>query len=214
MMKIAEASTACVGFTLLLLSIYAAHMRWVAVDVVFYAALADAALAAVVATALLFALRSRIRLSSFERSLLGVIFFLGGYGFAISVPTVIDRSLSFYLLEKLHQRGGGIEEAAMFSVFVDEYVVEHRLIDVRLTEQIESGTIKIVEGCVLLTDKGRRIAGFSRWFRQNLLPRRRQLLGTYSDALTDPFRFSVARADYACFRETTNAMGAGTSNPD
>lgn len=38
------------------------------------------------------------------------------YGFAISVPTVIDRSLSMYILEKLQQRGGGIQLAAFDTV--------------------------------------------------------------------------------------------------
>jgi hypothetical protein len=83
-------------------------------------------------------------------------------------------------------------------VFKEEYLKEHRLVDVRLTEQTESGTIVIRNGCVLLTDKGELLATFSRYFRQNWLPKRRLLLGSYSDALTDPFRTSPAVEDYKC----------------
>jgi hypothetical protein len=78
--------------------------------------------------------------ASFERAQLLVIMLLAGYALAISVPTVIDRSLSFYILEKLQQRGGGIRYAAFEQVFTQEYLKEHRLVDVRLTEQLESGT--------------------------------------------------------------------------
>jgi hypothetical protein len=83
-------------------------------------------------------------------------------------------------------------------VFTQEYMVEHHLVDVRLTEQLESGTIRIDKGCVLLTERGQRLARFSRWFRANMLPRQRLLMGQYTDALTDPFRNSDARTDYTC----------------
>jgi hypothetical protein len=137
-------------------------------------------------------------LGLFERAQLLVIMLLAGYALAISVPTVIDRSLSFYILEKLQQRGGGIRYAAFEQVFTQEYLKEHRLVDVRLTEQLESGTVRIEHGCVRLTDKGERLAHFSRYFRQHWLPKQRQLMGQYSDALTDPFRHSAPAPDYEC----------------
>src|SRR5690606_37013811 len=132
----------------------------------------------------------RLRLTALERGQLLVIWLLLGYAFAISVPTVIDRSLSFYLLEKLDQRGGAIRQERFADLFVEEYLVEHRLVDVRLTEQQASGTVVLQQGCVRLTERGRLLARFSRFYRQQLLPRQRLLLGNYSDALTDPFRHS------------------------
>jgi hypothetical protein len=121
-----------------------------------------------------------------------------GYGFAISVPTVIDRSLSFYILEKIQQRGGGIKFDSFDRVFTQEYVKEHRLVDVRLTEQQQSGTITIKDGCVKLTDWGNKIATSSRFFRAHFLPTQRLLMGQYSDSLTDPFRNSSEINDYKC----------------
>ena len=134
----------------------------------------------------------------FEIAQMVCIWLLLGYSFAISVPTVIDRSLSFYILEKLQQRGGGIKLDAFDQVFTQEYVKEHRLVDVRLTEQQQSGTIVIRNGCVLLTDWGQTIATTSRYFRNHFLPKQRLLMGEYSDDLTDPFRNSVKRSDYQC----------------
>jgi hypothetical protein len=111
---------------------------------------------------------------------------------------VIDRSLSFYILEKIQQRGGGIRLDRMEDVFTREYVKEHRLVDVRLTEQQESGTIVIANGCVKLTERGVRLAAFSRYFRTHFLPKQRLLMGEYSDDLTDPFRHSEAMSDCGC----------------
>ncbi|EQM83606.1 hypothetical protein A7X84_11220 [Stenotrophomonas maltophilia] len=184
-------------YVVVLLAVYVIHMRYFAVDVVFYAAIGDAFIALVI-TGLLLLLPCFRALSGLEKSLLCIIWLLGGYSFAISVPTVIDRSLSFYILEKLEQRGGGIRQSAFQDVFTKEYMVEHRLVDVRLTEQESSGTVEIVNGCVRLTKKGERIAALSRFYRKNLLPKRRLLLGVYSDDLTDPFRHSLQNVDYRC----------------
>lgn len=187
------------GFIVVLLLVYWVHSSFFQVDVVLYSALFDGVIATTLGSIALFVGRRRWpALTEFECVQLAVIWFLGSYIFAISVPTVLDRSLSFYLLEKIEQRGGGIRHAAFAEVFTREYLVEHRLVDVRLTEQLESGTIEIVEGCVRLTDRGRRLAGFSRYFRRHFLPRQRLLMGEYSDDLTDPFRHSAEAEDYRC----------------
>ena len=127
-----------------------------------------------------------------------MIWLLIGYSLAISVPTVIDRSLSFYILEKLDQRGGGIRFDAFNDVFTKEYVEEHRLVDVRLTEQLESGTVVINDGCVKLTKKGKQLARFSMMFRHNLLPKHRLLMGNYTADLTNPFRVDIETPNYLC----------------
>jgi hypothetical protein len=197
-MKLIRAGIATSVFITLLLLIYYLHIAYFHINVVFYAAIADAILATLVAGVLLF-IAGYFRLFNwFEKTQMMLIWLLAGYAFAISVPTVIDRSLSFYILEKIQQRGGGIKLDSFEQVFTKEYVKEHRLVDVRLTEQLESGTIQIDNGCVKLTDKGRKIATFSRAFRQNFLPKRRLLMGEYSDDLTNPFKNSTSGNDYSC----------------
>ena len=173
------------------------HVWYFAVNVVFYAAIADAIIAAFLAAAVIMLPLFRC-FGWFEKLQMIVIWLLAGYCFAISVPTVVDRSLSFYILEKLQQRGGSIRQDAMADVFIHEYLPEHRLVDVRLTEQLESGTIVIENGCVKLTEKGMRLASASRYFRQNFLPRHRLLMGEYSADLTNPFRESSMDVDYLC----------------
>ncbi len=177
---------------------YWLHVTYFSVNVVFYAAIFDGVLATGISFLILYFGRVFQSITGFEKLLIVLIWTLGGYAFAISVPTVIDRSLSFYILEKIDQRGGGIREDAMEQVFVEEYMKEHQLVAIRLTEQLESGTIKIENGCVILTPQGERIVKISKWFRANLLPKQRLLLGVYSDALTDPFRDSVISVTYIC----------------
>lgn len=185
-------------FIAILFLIYIIHVTFFPVNVVFYAAIADALLAAALSAIIVNVFKSFNILGHYEKFLLICIWVLAGYSFAISVPTVLDRSLSFYILEKLQQRGGGIQMARMSDVFTQEYMKEHRLVDVRLTEQMQSGTIEIIDGCVRLTPKGQRIASISRFFRLNLLPKKRLLMGEYSDDLTNPFRNSVSTPDYLC----------------
>ena len=197
-MKVVSAILLSVCFVAVLLIVYVIHVWYFPVNVVFYSALGDAALAVTVMALIMFGLGSRT-LGSFEKVQLFVIWLLCGYAFAISVPTVLDRSLSFYILEKLQQRGGGIERAQLSDVFTKEYMPEFRLIDVRLTEQIESGTIKIEDGCVKLTKRGRQLATFSRYFRTHFLPKQRLLAGQYTNVLVDPFSQSTTgRMGYEC----------------
>ena len=198
MKNLGRALVLCLAYAVLLLVVYWAWMRYGRVDVVFYSAIGCAVATAVLMMWPLYHWRIFSGFSPLERLQLLAIWLLAGYAFAISVPTVIDRSLSFYLLEKLQQRGGGIREDAFADVFTKEYLPEHRLVDVRLTEQLQSGTIVIENGCVVLTPRGQRMAHFSRWFRAHWLPRQRLLMGEYTDDLTNPFRNGAAPADYTC----------------
>jgi hypothetical protein len=197
-MKYLKALIATALFVVFLLLVYVLHVRYMPVSVVFYSAIVDAVLATLLAAIVIATVRWFNVFTRFETLQLCCIWLLLGYSFAISVPTVIDRSLSFYILEKLQQRGGGIKLEAFDDVFTKEYVKEHRLVDVRLTEQQQSGTVEIKDGCVKLTAWGQTIANSSRYFRAHFLPKQRLLMGQYSDDLTDPFRNSVERTDYRC----------------
>lgn len=197
-MKIAKALIASVVFFLLLLLFYYLHISFLKVDVVFYSAVFDAVIATLFAAIILTGINYFSLFNLFEKFQMIAIWLLCGYILAISVPTVIDRSLSFYILEKIQQYGGGIQLDKFEELFTKGYAKEHRLVDVRLTEQLESGTVTIKDGCVKLTERGRYLASFSRFFRQNLLPKQRLLMGQYTDDLTNPFRQGEIGIGYDC----------------
>lgn len=198
MITFVRAIVASIAFGLILLATYYVHIAFFTVDVIFYGSILDVLIATVFAAILLYTLPFFRILTRLERAQLVAIWLLGGYGLAISVPTVIDRSLSFYILEKLQQRGGGIQLSRMADVFTEEYMHEYRLVDIRLTEQEQSGTIIIENGCVKLTPKGERVASMGQFFRRHFLPKNRLLRGEYTDVLTDPFRNSPKIGDYTC----------------
>lgn len=186
-MKFVAALVLCLAYALVLACVYTVHVWFLPVNVIFYSAIADGVVAALIVAPLLWLFGAKLKFTGLERVLLLTLWLLAGYAFAISGPTVLDRSLSFYILEKLQQRGGGIRLDAIPQLFVKEYMPEFRLVDVRLTEQQQSGTIEIVDGCVRLTERGQRLASFSRFIRTNLLAKHRLLAGEYTDALVDPF---------------------------
>ena len=185
-------------FLIILLIVHFIHFRYLRVNVVLFSAVFDGFIAAVVTSLIIFFHRffEGIRVS--EKILLSIIFMMTGYSLAISIPTVIDRSLSFYFLEKLQQRGGGILHHRMDDVFIQEYMNEHHLVNIRMTEQMESGTISIQDGCVRLTDWGETLASASRYYRLHFLPTQRLLMGSYSDVLIDPFQADKGVKDYNC----------------
>ena len=197
-MKIKRSLAATLVFLILLAMVYLIHVNFFRVDVVLYGAILDGVLAVFLASAILYTVSYFAVFNHFEKVQLIVIWLLLSYSYAISVPTVLDRSLSFYILEKIQQRGGGIKLSSFEKVFTDEYINEHRLVDVRLTEQQSSGTVVIEGDCVKLTKKGDQLATFSRYFRQHFLPKQRLLMGEYTDVLTDPFRYSKKAPDYGC----------------
>jgi len=196
--KLVACVLAIMIFAAILLVTYVGHANYLAVDVVFYSALQDVVVALVLSAIIISVAPTFNVLERTERVLLCSVFALGGYAFAISIPTVVDRSLSLYLLEKLDQRGGGIRQAALEGVIVNEFMREYRVLDARLTEQLESGTIVITNGCVQLTAKGKLIAASTAAFRANFLPKQRQLMGVYSADLTTPLRHSDMQIDYRC----------------
>ncbi len=197
-MKYIKFVLATSAFVVVLLAVYLTHITFFKVNVVFYGSIFDGLIATAIALVLVSVIGFFKVFSPFEKLLLACIWILIGYSFAISVPTVLDRSLSFYILEKLQQRGGGIKLSAFEDVFTKEYVKEHRLVDVRLTEQEQSGTLVIKDGCVKLTDWGNTLATSSRYFRNHFLPKQRLLRGEYSSDLTDPFKSSDSNVSYFC----------------
>ena len=177
---------------------YYIHIIYFKVDVLLYSAIIDGIIATLIMMFILkFSKYYRIY-NSFEKKLLIVIMTLTTITLSISIPTVIDRSLSFYILEKVNQHGGAVKLSSMEYIFTNDYVEEHRLIDIRITEQIKSKTIKVEDGCVFLTDFGEKLSIFSRFFRKNLLSKNRLIRGEYTDSLTDPFKNGKGDNDYQC----------------
>lgn len=175
------------------------HFSFFPVRVVLYDTVGDLVLAGVIISIFYKLILSKmISLTRREMCLSLLSGFLAGLLYAVMFPTVIDRSLSIYMLEKLVQRGGSIDASSFGDVIKTEFFPEHRLVEARLTEQLNSGTIVIREGCVHITSRGEAIVEFTKFFRSNFLPKQREILGQFTDDLVHPFRFSQLKAPYKC----------------
>jgi hypothetical protein len=157
------------------------------VNVVFYSSLYSTLIISF-SLALIIFLKSYFNFFNlFEKFQIILVSILIGYIFSISIPTVIDRSVSIYLLEKLNQSGNQINYSDLENIFRNEYLKEHRVLEIRLTEQENSGTISIKGNCVSLTNLGKIISNFTLFFRSNFLPKNRLIMNNYSDELTNIF---------------------------
>lgn len=189
--------TVAIGFTFLVINWL--HFQFLPVSVILYACLLDALVASALVLGLYFLFWSkRSVLMVTEASLTVVAANLLVLLYAVMGPTVIDRSLSIYIVQKVDMRGGEVAEAAIPAIFTDEYMPEFRLVDVRLTEQETSGTLVIEDGCITITRKGRLLSRFAGFYRKNFMPKKRVLMGEITDQLTDPFRGTQQRVDVRC----------------
>lgn len=188
-----------IAYLIVFIAVYLMHVNFFKVNVIFYASIFDSFLALLIFLAIyLVFLRAFKIFNFFESFSIFLSLFLVGYSLSISLPTVIDRSLSFYFLEKIKQHEGSIKESSMRDIFTDDYMVEYKLIEMRITEQLESGTIELNDGCIILTNRGHVIAEFGDFFRKNLLAKKRLILEEYSDQLTNPFQNSKIKEKYLC----------------
>jgi hypothetical protein len=178
--------------------VYLVHINFFKTDVILYSAFLDSILSIIIFAVIFFLSKFSNNYSNFEISQIFIIFILIGYSASISLPTVIDRSLSFYILEKIDTYNGSVKTSSLRDIFVNDYIDEYKLVEVRITEQVASGTIELLDGCIYLTNKGKFIASFSSFFRKNLLAKKRLLLNEYTDVLTDPLKDSVLNEDYVC----------------
>jgi hypothetical protein len=195
--KCAKLVCAIVGVGVIFFLINLVHFHFFRVEVLMYAAFFDILLASAL-VAIAIALTGWLRFASIEVFFAIVIGALIATIYVILVPTLIDRSLSVYMLEKTHQRGGGIRKDAFLDIWRGEYLLEYRVVDTRLTEQIASGTLVIRDGCVLLTPRGNAAVNVFAFVRRHLLPQKRDILGDVTDELTNPFRNSSPTATYTC----------------
>jgi hypothetical protein len=163
---------------ILFLVIFKLHVSLIEIQVVLFASLTDALIASIILTSFVFLNKSSINkfFNTFEKIMIILVFALLSYIFSFSFPALIDRSLSFYILERLDESSLGIKYDRFDDLFIKDFSKKYHMIDVRLTEQLNSGTIYINENCVLLTDKGKIIASFSKAFRKYLLPQKNRSL--------------------------------------
>ena len=81
---------------------------------------------------------------------------LAVYAFHITIPTIIDRSISLFILSRVDDRAGTTLEE-MQATFLDGYVSDYDAVCRRVDEQLASGNIELRGERYVLTPNGSRI---------------------------------------------------------
>ena len=84
-----------------------------------------------------------------------VIYLLSGYSFVITIPSLLDRSISIYMIAAVARSGEqGLSKAELQDGFLRNYVDGTTVVEKRLHEQIVSGHISERQGRFQITGKG------------------------------------------------------------
>ncbi len=165
--------------------IYWVHITFIKINVLLYSGIQD-----VIISVIIFILINKFIMKNFlnntEKILIPIILFQLGYNLIISIPTIIDRSLSFYLLEKINKING-INKNDVEGLIRNEYLKEMRVAEMRITEQINSGTLELKNNCIKLTKTGKNVTDISSFIRKNFLPKKRLIGSEYSENLPKDF---------------------------
>ena len=92
------------------------------------------------------------------------IFTLSSLCFALTIPAILDRSVSLYLLNSLDNRAElGMSEAEVEREFLDVYFDGNYAIRKRLHEQLAIRTVHYSDGRYYITDAGSGFMTFARF---------------------------------------------------
>lgn len=154
----------------LFLGIHWFHGRVLGMTVILYGSVLDAALA-ILGTALLFHFMRFRRSWDLEPIFFFSSLFLALVIYCIMVPTLVDRSLSVFVLETVEQKKR-IDESKLEGVILSRYLKEMDVTNQRIQEQLASGTIVRRGNEYVLSPWGHTIVEITRFYKENLLPRK------------------------------------------
>ncbi|MGI9250494.1 MAG: hypothetical protein ACR2PR_04780 [Pseudohongiellaceae bacterium] len=94
----------------------------------------------------------------------GTIFILAAGLFHFTVPAIVDRSVTLYLMNLLDNNEQGMSREDIRAEFIEVYFNRSRGIEKRLNEQLDSGNIVYDNdtGTYHITSKGRRTMALAR----------------------------------------------------
>ena len=79
----------------------------------------------------------------------------GSYAFHITIPTLLDRSISMFILALLDSSDLTMSEIQCN--FVKQFVIKNKAIEKRVREQVATGNIRVEDGRLQITDQGKTL---------------------------------------------------------
>jgi len=130
-----------------------------------------------------------IQTRDFFPCLLAAVFLM--YSFHITIPTLVDRSISIYLLNLLDTEGGPVSINNLQDKFLAGYVGGYSVVCRRMFEQVQSGNVTHQASTYTLTARGKRTVAFLRAFAT--ITGVNPYYVNSDDASLLPYRYAVTR---------------------
>ncbi|WVH09084.1 MAG: hypothetical protein EoVTN8_406 [Fluviibacter phosphoraccumulans EoVTN8] len=157
------------------------HFKYFSVNVLLYASLFDVVLSVILTIPLIVNVFQKT-LDGFGMLLVISLLLFFGYSYAITIPTIIDRSLSVYILEQIKKSGGEVSVNEYYRKINYDYFYDYKVPEMRLSEQLSSGTIEMTQdGMVKLTTKGKFVTDLTISYRKIMMPTHRLIIDKYEN---------------------------------
>ena len=175
-----------------LLTVNFIYVRIYEIKVVLYSVLISSLISLLIILLIFLKLTYFRIFSKFEAFLFFILLMFTGSLYSLSIPTIVERSLTIYMLEKIKYSQNGIHVNDLEGSILQDYIIEHKVIQKRLSEQTISGTISLgQDNCVRLTKAGSFTLFLIDAYRGNFLPLR--IVKLRED---DPDLSAVNKIDY------------------
>jgi hypothetical protein len=149
------------------------HFSFFEVSVVLYALIFDIFISSLLFTLITF----KNHKAYYKNSVTYIFFILFTINllitYSILVPTAIDRSLSIYMLEKIHESNGPLDIQKFETQISETYFYEMDVFKTRVNEQKETGSIKVENNEITLTKKGEILLSIFKFVKTHFLPKKK-----------------------------------------
>lgn len=85
-----------------------------------------------------------------------ISYFFIVYSYLITIPTMVDRSLSLYIIKEISKKNeNGLNNNQLISSIQKEFLINNDQYNKRIAEQLKSGNIYIKDDILFITKKGK-----------------------------------------------------------
>jgi hypothetical protein len=154
--KVARTTVVAIVFVVVFLFALVAKRKIHAAPIIFYEGIGIIAVLGAVAIAAAFLLDlRRPKSQAFSSHVLSGIFLgmVTAYAFHITLPSLLDRSISMFVLSLLRETS--LSPAEVQCNFVEQFVIDSGALDKRVKEQVATGNIQAQGGQLSMTSRGR-----------------------------------------------------------
>jgi glucan phosphoethanolaminetransferase (alkaline phosphatase superfamily) len=149
------------------------HFQFFYPKVILYSLILDIIITVLIILIILFLFN---RSFYFSKNLLLTFFFIFAITqslivYSLVIPTVVDRSLSIYLLNYL-KNNKPLKMSELTKIAQDNYIVDMQVIETRVNEQLATGSIIVNNDEITLTNKGKKLLLIFSFVKKYLLPKK------------------------------------------